>query len=384
LYYFSSLHYLYSAFILRSFTVRVHAGLVVAAEQYVKLHPASLRQVASGSFLKFWYVLRALDIEGSGYWRGSIQGLTLLTGMKTSTIYQHLREGKIVGAFRRWRCQRGELRVALGSLNKLAKSLSLGKDGWRPVGEVPLAQLLEVGIRAIATGITLQKQQMQARYAAWANLPPGIRDKYKLPYPESFFKSEAASSSHDLPTRLGFRSRRGLKCVAHIGPKRIFTTAGFIPQGVSQPTVARSRGRCTRTIQNHLTRLGIDRRQIVQCRASYEMVAMGLRFEMDCEPAQNLKLLHARNGSGVLLEQPGTVGKERVYSVSENRLFSYGGRYWIYRCNLYNPIFPLKTMRASFREYCQQLQAVENGVASVKGDGFTKFHQLADKERKKS
>lgn len=356
--------------------------MVSAGEEYVKLNATSHRQIASGNFLKLWYILRALDVEGSGYWRGSIEGLSFLTNIKPSTIYQHLREGRLAGAFRRWRCQRGELRIALGGLNKLAQNLNLGKDGWRPVGECSLHELLTYGIRAISTGILAQKLQMQARYAAWANLPPGIRQAYKLPYPESFFESEAASSSHDLPNRLGFRSRRGLKCVTHIGPKRIFCTAGFVPQGVSQPRIARSRGRCTRTIQNHLARLGIDRRQIVQCRASYEMVAMGLRFEMDVEPAESLKLLHARNGAGVLVEKPGTVGTERVYSVSENRFFTYGGRYWIYRTNLYKPVFQLKTMRASFREYCQQLTIVENSALVDKGDGLSTFSQLADKERK--
>jgi hypothetical protein len=41
-------------------------------------------------------------------------------------------------------------------------------------------------------------------------------------------------------------------------------------------------------------------------------------------------------------------------------------------------------MRATYREYCQQLDLVEKVGASVQGDGLATFPQGADKERKNS
>lgn len=358
----SHLPYLYSLFVLQILPVRIHSNLVVGAEEHTEIHPASFRQIATGTWIKLWYILRALDQEGSGYWRGSLQGLLILTGIKQSTIYQYLREGKRAGAFRRYRVTRGKLRVALGGLNKVARNLNLGKEGFGPVGEVSLHTLLSVGVRPIATGIIAQKEQQKTRYAAWASLPNQVREKYKLPYPKDFFRDEAASSSRNLQAKLGFRGRRGLKCVVHVGRKRIFVSAGFVPQGVSQRKIARHRGRCVRTVQNHIAKLGgIQRkRQIVQNRAAYEQVKLGIWCDLEME-LPDLKLEFVKNqtnflkpGQGtipLLTEKPGLVGKPYGYAVNKERFFMYGGRHWIYRTNLYEPVFKLKTMRAKLAEF---------------------------------
>src|SRR5919202_6317403 len=96
--------------ILRRFTVRIHSGLISEA----------------GPWIKIWYLLRGLDIEGSGYWSGNLSTICQLLSTSSSTIRQWLRDGVRAGAIRRWRVRGQRLSVALVSLHNLCFSLKLG------------------------------------------------------------------------------------------------------------------------------------------------------------------------------------------------------------------------------------------------------------------
>ena len=186
--------------ILHRFTVRIHAGLVSEA----------------GPWIKIWYLLRALDVNGSGFYSGNLSTICQLLAASSSTIRQWLREGVRAGAIRRWWVRGQRLSVALTSLHKTCIAIGLNHAGWGPTAEVPLTDLPQ--LRPLATAIITQREQQLSRFAAWRSLPTQeLRQTYRLPQPEEFFDWKPRRLSDTLPSG-------SLRCVIHVGKRRVFVS----------------------------------------------------------------------------------------------------------------------------------------------------------------
>jgi len=318
--------------ILRRLTVRIHAGLISEG----------------GSWMKIWYLLRALDIQGSGFYSGNLSTICQLLAASSSTIRQWLREGLRAGAIRRWWVRGQRLSVALTSLHKTCIAIGLNHAGWGATAEIPLTDLHQ--FRPLATATITQREQQLSRFAAWRSLKPKNRREYKLPQPEEFF-SWKPRLSDTLP-------KGSIRCVIHVGVRKVFTSLGFIPYGVSQPTIAFHRGRSDRTVRRHLDQLGIEKRQICQAKGPYGELIEAMRWDSpSIAPTPDISLSHHRDGWW-LYEPSGRVGKPHSFQVRPERFFTYGGRHYIYRCNVYRPELKLCSMSRSILNYKQLLKKI--------------------------
>ncbi len=334
--------------ILSRFTVRIHSRIVEKGRSWARL----------------WYLLRGLDSQGSGYLRLPLVTISHLLEAGSSSVYQWLREGKNSGAFRWWKCQRGILRVAIGGLFAVAKSLGLSADSKKRVGISPWGVTSEVGLhqvlslqslRAAATASTAQRLQQLSRFAAWRKLPPAARKTIRLPQPDDFFQGIQTgqfsddSASGNLP-----------RCCIHIGKRRAWVSRGFVPFGTSQNAIALERGLCDRTIRRHLQLLKIDRRQIVQSKAEYKVAAECLNHDAGgCEISESVSLRSSPLETAYYLNEEGLGGLNTIrvgdvgFTRISSRFFTYGKKpkVWLYRCNIYQPSIKLCTMSAARGTY---------------------------------
>lgn len=325
------------ATILHLFTGRVHTNLV----QY--------------RWAKLWYLLRFHDRRGSGYVQLPVALIAEQLAVAPSTIYEWLRLGDRTqreegetkpGAFRRWRVSGGILKVALGSLEKITLALGLKNLRWGFTAEIPI---FEIGnLRALATGIVAQKLQQRSRHLAWENLPKPVREKYKsLPHADEFFHANRRPSDTPLSG--------GIRCLLHVGKHRIWVSKGFIPFGANQNAIAYERDISERTVRRHVAKIGMEHRQLVQAKAAYRDVVQGIEWlseSYEAEPGLKVQCFdHLPFGQAVVTEAPGGVGHPHTFLMSSSRVFEYGGKSWLYRANLYNPSFRLRTMAHRIRNY---------------------------------
>lgn len=349
-------------------TVRIHSAIAAKGHAWARL----------------WYLFRALDLNGEGKVRTSLNSICQLLGCGRSTLYEWLREGKKVEAFIWYQVRGQKLRVRLGSLNRVCYNLDLVCTVGQPWGVpavVPLHEVLSLtGLRKIATLATTQKLQQQSRYAAWRSLPAAVRKTTRLPRPEEFFapgasertilgrhkrngaslspageNTQASQDTKDLASqRLSDNLPQGsIRFVLAIGPKCIFASKGLPPYGTSQPTVAWERGYSSRTVQRHLST--VEKRQLVQTKAAYSLIQQAIDHDApSCTPEDDIHWqmrMDRLDGSGTLTEPSGRAGKPHTVKIKPERFFNYAGRDWLYRCNLYNPILKLCTMRRAGLNY---------------------------------
>lgn len=315
-----------------STSVRIHKSIAL-------LHPAA----------NLWYLCRAADPEG----RGRVELAAsewLLLGVSRPTIYRWLREGWALGLFRNYWWEGDRLTVSLGGLKKAC--LRSGMENWGPVAVVRLGDIL-VGRnrRAIASAIQVQDLQERSRYAARHALNELERKHFKIP--------TAAEMLNLSSPKLDCGEVPGL---AHVGASKIFVGRSFIPFGVSQERIceelnaeARSCGICTRTLRNHLKRLSVDRRQLVQTKPEYREIRTALDFEAQGHKAKgDSDIRFEREGDHVRLHEPNgksSARREGGHQLKPDRLFRYFGADWVYRCNLYGLAYQLTSMKCSRSQY---------------------------------
>lgn len=316
------------------------------------------------AWCRLWYLLRGLDRRSSGFIVLPGADVTQLLAASLPSIYQWLREGKAAGAFRRWKIQRGVLRVALGGLFAVCKRLGLEPDQkkrpgiapWGVVSKIALTSVQSLQIlRAAATAATTQRLQQLSRFSAWRNLPAQARKTIRLPQPDDFFQDGIQqqrqfsddSASGNLP-----------RCCIHIGKHRAWVSKGFTPFGTSQHAIAQERKICDRTVQRHLNLMGIDRRQIVQSKAEYKLAASAVSHDAGAVEMADNFALYAR-GDDYYLSESG-LGGTHIHKVAtvnfsaiHSRFFTYGKKpkIWLYRCNIYKPSLKLCTMSAARARY---------------------------------
>lgn len=316
------------------------------------------------SWARLWYLLRGLDSQGSGYIALPAALPIGLLASSSSTLRQWLREGKEAGAFRRWKIQRGILRVAMGGLFSVCRALKSPQDSDKRAGHAPwgitteaaLHEILSLGrLRAIATTATAQRLQQLSRYAAWRALPAPTRKTIKLPQPDAFFPSGEEQRLSD-NNALG-----SIRCLIHLGKRRAWVSKGFVPFGTSQHAISKERGICDRTVQRHLNLMGIDRRQIVQSKSEYRIAADSIKHDGgSIQMADNFALYE--RGDDYYLSESG-LGGTHIHKVAtvnfsaiHSRFFTYGKKpkIWLYRCNIYRPELKLCTMSAARSRYRRQ------------------------------
>lgn len=320
----------------------------VAADTPVRIHKsiALLHPAAS-----LWYLCHAADPEGRGRVELSASEWLLLK-VSRPTLYRWLREGWALGLFRNYWWKGDRLTVSLGGLKKAC--LSSGMESWGPVATVRLGDFLGGRLRALASAIQTQDLQERSRYAARHSLNELERKHFKV--------ATAAECLNLSSPTLDCGEVPGL---AHIGTSKIFVRRSFIPFGVSQDRIceelnveARSCGVCTRTLRNHLKRLGVDRRQLVQSKPEYREIRTALEFEAQGHKAKGSDIHFEREGEHIRLDEPNgksSARREGGHRLKPDRLFRYFGADWIYRCNLYGLAYELTSMKRSRFEYKRHL-----------------------------
>jgi predicted transcriptional regulator len=319
--------------------VRVHASLISATNG---------ANGSKTSWISLWYLLRALDFNGRGELKISLDAIADILGASESTIYQWLREGRRNGAFRYYKKMRdgGEMRIFLGSLKKLALKLDL--DNWGATAEVPLLALQH--LRPLATLIATQALQEKSIFAAKRTMTPQEWNFYKIPALKEILL-EPEKSSHTGDGAIPF--------LVHVGAKRLFVGRGFVPVGTKQETIAEAIGRCDRTVRRHQKILGVPKRQICQSKPTYLAARIGLNWQQKNfyggDPDTCYTMLSEEDL--ILYEKNGLTKAQREggHPVTRSRFFSYWGQTWLYRCNFYGANQSLTTMSASKADYSELL-----------------------------
>lgn len=334
------------------FTVRIHAGLVQKYQSWTKL----------------WYFLRGVDTSSAGYGSIQLSDISYWLGASESTVYQWLREGKEAGAFRFYAIRRGILTVALGSLKEVSFTRKFFKRrSWGTVASIPLVQLYR--LRQHATAAEVQHMQSQSHFAARAALEPDERKVLRIPKPSAFF---AGSSEPEASQNRSGRALLPPSCL-HIDRRFIWVSRGFVPLGTCQRSIAKIRGFCDRTIRNHLSALEVERRQIVQSKGAYRHIVKGIEEETVYlnlhpgsvdeytllgyipgylpydDPPEMKRQLIDRNGITFTLAEPnGASANFKPIKVNRKRFFQdKSGRWWQYRCNLYDLDYQLHSTQVS-------------------------------------
>ena len=327
------------------------------------------------SWARLWYFLRAVDQVGRGRVdEVPLEEICFWLDAGASTIYQWLREGEAVGAFRQYRVRKGKVGVRFGGLLYLCKNLGLSEDPprdpdtkkrqkrqrgigpWGVTAEVQVLQILSLGeLRAIATGAVTQRLQQLSRFAAWRKLPAAVRHPnpnttLHLPQPLEFFSENL--SSHDSATG-------EIRFCLKITDKWISVSKRFTPYGPAQQSIARERGYSCTTIQRHLKAIGMESKQIIQAKAAYGKIRQALEWSsMSFAPEPDIQLIYSVRSDSYRLTEPsgGRHGDPYTFPIAKGRMFRHGDREYIYRQSLYKPLLKLCKMSATRKAYSNPLE----------------------------
>lgn len=326
----------------RTLTVRIHTGIITKYQRWTKL----------------WYFLRGLDRSSSGFGRILLSDICYWMGAAPSTIRQWLREGKAAGAFRFWAERRGIISVAVASPAAVVIGLKLYQQpsaysirrAWGEVSEISIFQLN--WLRCHATAVTVQHLQSQSHFAAKIRIPVKDRQRLRVPTPEEIFELEERASLNP-----GVRAL--LPFISKVTPSKLWVSKSFRVFGTCQQSVAKVRGFCDRTIRNHLSILGIERKQIVQAKAVYRDVVQAIDQEATYrswgEGANEITLIgYPQKDSSIqhrLIE--GEDFPRGGIDAPRSRFFQAWGKWWMYRCNIYALDYPLHSMEFSRKKWWQ-------------------------------
>lgn len=325
----------------QALTVRIHTGLIAKYQRWTKL----------------WYFFRGLSTSGFG--RILLDDICYWLGAAPSTIRQWLREGKAAGAFRFWAERRGIISVAVASPTAVVIGLKLwqrrktGESIRRAWGTVSEVSIFEIDrLREHATAVTVQHLQNQSHFAAKIRIPSQDQERLRIPNPEEFFEQSGRASLNP-----GVRAL--LPFCLKITPSRIWVSKSFRPFGTRQTTVAQQRGFCDRTIRNHLSILGIERKQIIQAKAVYKDVALAIDSEATYqswgEGADEVTLIGYPQPKDTMQHRliEGEDFPRGGIEAPRSRFFQAWGKWWMHRCNVYMLDYPLHSMEFSRKKWWQ-------------------------------
>ena len=319
------------------------------------------------SWARLWYCLRAIDLPGSGLVKVvSFSQIKRLIGCASSTLYQWLREAKEAGAVYEYKRTGDRLRIRLGGLFNVCRTLGL--RNWGATAVLPLKQVL-TQCRQLATAIVTQQLQGQSRYAAHNSLNKAEKKVFTMPNALDVIQA-GKNASHK--TRGGATK---IPYLLHVGEKRAFVSKGFIPFGVSQEAIGSELAISDRTVRRHLSELEVTSRQLVQAKDAYRFIKAGIQLDYDrClgEPG----IYYEQKDREIILHEPNGLtsskrkGGHPIPMTGNNlhlecgRFFSYYDKTWIYRCNLYALTYDLKRMRVARRKYKRSLDKHKHSLSS--------------------
>lgn len=361
-----------SRIILNALTIRVHTG------------------IAGYTWSRLWYLCRAFDIVGTGYVELDIEAVQSFLNCSQATVYRLLAEGKQNKAFRFYRLRANTLQIGLGSLFKVCNSLGL--NSWGAVAKVLLIEILDLsGLRSTATAINTQKFQQQSRYAANSKLKPDYRRNFGAPYPHELLQ-EVIKGSDSHKTEAG----KLPPFVLHISKSRIFVSGNFVHFGASQQKIAFEQGRHKRTIRRHQRAAGLRGKQICQKRETYMWVVKAWENEAPEYYHNKAQLKACGTGSDSKFRIIGYTQTDDIVRFTDgtnlgskskspnrfnipasefgNRFFQMGNDFWINRCNIYEELHDLTTMRASKRKYRKML--TRQGIEAKLPDSTNKQSEV--------
>lgn len=315
----------------KKLTVRIHSGVLAHTESWIRL----------------WYLVRGLDAFGRGAIKCKIGDLCRILAVSKPTLYEWLRKGKKLGGFKIYKTKAGITTIYLTSLPKLAQVLGIKDFG--AIAEISLFEICTLmGLRSTATAIAAQKLQQQSSYAAYNSLSSTEKKSWRIPSPDDLLGDDLFSSPQ---LEKGFKN-----FIIHRGQDKMFVSSGFIPFGCKQERIASERRISVSTVQRHLNRIGINRRQIIQAKAGYGEIANAIEWESPLYTTGSISfpvtLGMSPDGELLLTESNGyTSSKHSQYKIHRGRIFKYQGRYWIYRCNVYGLEYRLTSMRKTRKLY---------------------------------
>jgi hypothetical protein len=138
-------------------------------------------------------------------------------------------------------------------------------------------------------------------------------------------------------------------------------------------TAGKVRGFCDRTIRNHLSILGVERKQIVQAKADYGRVALaieqGAEYSSWGEGAEEITLLGNVTAWNHESDKPilqhrlceGVAGDfpRGGIDAPRSRFFPAMGKWWMYRCSIYDLSYPLHSQEFArdkwWAKYCFEI-----------------------------
>jgi hypothetical protein len=105
--------------------------------------------------------------------------------------------------------------------------------------------------------------------------------------------------------------------------------------------------------------MGINSRQIVQAKAAYTHITQAMEWASSTiapEPDITVRWNRCKDslvyeGYYTLTEASCPGANPHTVEITPQRFFRYADRTWIYRCNVYQPIFKLCTMAAAREDY---------------------------------
>lgn len=317
--------------LLKCFTVRVHAG------------------IARKPWARLWYLSRGLDPQGQGIIDLPADVVCQLLAVSKPTLYEWLRNGLQDGAFRRYKFRQNHLQIWLGGLHKVCQSLNL--KTW---GATAVMSLLDVNrhIRALATGIVTADLQSKSHFAARRSLKEHERQFYSPPTAEAILAEGRRSSQNPVKGQVPF--------LLHVGPSLAFVSKSFVPFGASQRSIGAALGVSEWTVRRHHRQLDLERRQIVQAKAAYQLIDIGIQWEAEqcyAEPG----IWSITSGSSIQLHEPNGITSSRReggHLITRQRLFRCAGKTWLRRCNIYGVAhIRLVSMKAARRQNRQSMAA---------------------------
>lgn len=317
-------------------------SIIPSENKKVRIHT----RITSEPWAIIWYTMRGLDKEGRGEASAALEELVALTGKKSSTLYELLRRGREVGAFRKYQKEGESMRIILGSLESVCISLKL--NDWGAVGEIDMTQVKD--IRRIACEIETQRQQQKSQFAVRRALSRQERESLELKEPLDLV-GRTDTPNPDIDWKRGATGKptslKSHKPQIHRGPQRIFVNESFIPFGVSQAAIAQTLGVSERTVGRYLE--GVQKKQLMQYKPAYGVLAESLKYgQTSTSNDSEVYLTELRDGSLRLYEPYGTSNAVRPggHPVTEEKFSEeYFGVIWIHRCNLYILNHELKSMK---------------------------------------
>ncbi|MBD0385204.1 MAG: hypothetical protein ICV54_01390 [Nostoc sp. C3-bin3] len=228
------------------------------------------------------------------------------------------------------------------------------------MAEVALTDIVEaMGLKAHATALQTQDQQVKSRIAAIRSLNNRERKNTKVAEIEAILEQRNVSSQKPAKGQVPF--------LLWVGNRRAFVSKGFVPIGASQASIAAHLGISDRTVRRHLDYLGIERCQIVQSKAAYQSITQALEWEApEWQAEPNIGYMEDRFGFIWLEDMNGnTSSRKPAQIITKERFFQYRGKTWIYRCNLYKLDYATTSMRAARDSYVELMFSNPRAGASL-------------------